>query len=322
MELGAYMAILLRESDVEKTATMSMAIEAVEQAFRLQGEQKADNAPRHRCRVDHGMLHVMSASIPTLGYAGLKTYTSVAGKTRFLVLLYKGNGELAAMIEADKLGQMRTGAASAVATKYMAREDSSRLGIFGTGLQARAQLQAICAIRPIKTILAYSRDPGNRDRFCKEMTELVGTGVYPASTPEEAVREMDIVVTATNSKEPVFSGDWLSKGTHINAIGANFLARQELDVETIKKSACVVVDSLEQAKLESGDLARAAEADAFYWEDARELGLVVTGEFPGREDANEITIFQSHGIALEDVALAAAVFEKALKAGMGERLSV
>ncbi len=314
------MAILLRESDVEKLATMNMAIEAVEQAFRLQGEQNADTAPRRRCRVEHGMLHVMSSSLPTLGYAGLKSYTSVAGITRFFVLLYKGDGQLLAMIEADKLGQIRTGAASAVATKYMARQESSRLGVFGTGLQARAQIQAICAVRPIKTVLAYSRNPEKREKFCSEMTELAGTGVYPASSPEEAVKEMDIVVTATTAKEPVFKGEWLTKGTHINAIGANFLSRPELDVETFRKSACVVVDSCEQAKLEAGDLARAAEADAFYWEDARELGLVVTGEFPGREDAGEITIFESQGIALEDVALAARVYEQALKAGAGERL--
>ncbi len=314
------MAIFLREPDIEKLATMNMAIEAVEEAFRLQGEQKADTAPRRRCRVDDGMLHVMSASLPTLGYAGLKSYTSVAGVTRFLVLLYKGDGQLLAIIEADKLGQIRTGAASAVATKYMARQESSRLGLIGTGRQARAQIQAICAVRPIKTVLAYSRNPEKCERFCKEMTELAGTGVYPASSPEQAVKEMDIVVTATTAKEPVFNGEWLSKGTHINAIGANFLSRLELDLETIRKSACVVVDSCEQAKLEAGDLARAAEAEVFYWEDARELGLVVTGEFPGREDADEITIFESQGIALEDVALAARIYERAIKTGAGERL--
>ncbi len=314
------MAILLRESDVSKLATMEMAIEAVEQAFRLQGEQKADTSPRRRCRLEQGKLHVMSASLPTLGYAGLKSYSTVAGAARFLVLLYGGDGQLLATIEANKLGQMRTGAASAVATKYMARQVVARLGIFGTGLQARSQLQAICLVRPIKTVLAYSRDPEKREKFCKEMTELTGIGVYPASTPEEAAKEVDVLVTATTSKEPVLTGDWISKGTHINAIGGNFLSRQELDVATVKKSACVVVDSLEQARLESGDLERASEANAFYWEDARELGLVVTGEFPGREDDAEITLFESQGIALEDVALAAKVYEQALKAGIGERL--
>jgi len=314
------MAILLRESDVEAMASMDLAIDAVEQAFRLQGEQKANVAPRRRCRVEQGMLHVMSASLPTLGYAGLKTYTSVAGKNRFMVLLYKADGQLVAMIEADRLGQLRTGAASAVATRHMAREESSRLGVFGSGLQARSQVSAICSVRPVKTVLVYSRNAQKREQFCKEMTESLGIGIYPAASPEEAVREMDIIVTATDSSEPVFKGEWLPKGVHINAIGANFLSRQEVDVETVKKSACVVVDSCEQAMLESGDLARAAEIEAFYWEDARELGLVVTGEFPGREDPAEITLFESQGIALEDVALAARIYESALKAGKGESL--
>lgn len=314
------MAILLRESDVEKLATMSVAIEAVEQAFKFQGEEKADIAPRRRCRVEKGTLHVMSASLPMLNYAGLKSYTSVDGVTRFVVLLYTGNGQLAAIIEADKLGQLRTGAASAVATKYMARQESLRLGIFGTGLQARSQVQAICEVRPIKTIVAYSRDAERREKFCREMSDLLGIGVCPAATPEEAAKEMDIIVTATTSKEPVFKGEWLSKGTHINAIGANFRSKQEIDVETIDKSSCVVVDCHEQAMLESGDLSRAAEAEVFYWEDARELGLVVIGEFPGREDDEEITLFESQGIALEDVALAARIYEQAAKAEMGERL--
>jgi alanine dehydrogenase len=314
------MAIFLRETDVEELASMNTAIEAVEQAFKLQGELKAETASRRRCRLEHGMLHVMSSSLPTLGYAGLKTYTSVAGSYRFMVLLYKNDGKLVALIEADKLGQLRTGATSAVATKYMARKESSRLGIFGAGLQARSQIQAICAVRPIKNVLVYSRNAQKREQFCKKMTETLGIGVYPAATPEEAVKEMDIIVTATTSQDPVFKGEWLSKGTHINAIGGNFLARQEIDVETIRKSACVVVDSNEQAMLESGDLARAAEAEAFYWEDARELGLVVTGEFPGREDVSEITLFESQGIALEDVALAARIYESALAAGKGERL--
>jgi ornithine cyclodeaminase/alanine dehydrogenase-like protein (mu-crystallin family) len=314
------MAILLRESDVEKIANMDMAIETVEQAFKLQGEQKAENASRRRCRLEKGLLHVMSASLPTLGYAGLKSYTSIGDEFRFVVLLYKGDGKLVAVIEANKLGQLRTGAASGVATKYMARQESSSLGVFGSGYQARSQVSAICSVRSIKTIRAYSRNQENLAKFCKEMSEISGVEVKPASSPKEAAAEMDIIVTATNAKEPVLKGEWISKGTHINAVGANFISRQEIDVETVQKSACVVVDSYEQAMLEAGDLARAAEAEAFYWEDARELGLVVIGEFPGREDASEVTLFESQGIALEDVALAAKIYEQAVKMKVGESL--
>ncbi|HYK87477.1 MAG TPA: ornithine cyclodeaminase family protein [Acidobacteriota bacterium] len=314
------MAILLRESDVKKLATMQMALDAVEQAFRLQGAQRADNAPRRRCRLDKGMLHVMSASLPSLGLAGLKSYTSVPGRVRFHVLLYGADGSLAAIIEADLLGQMRTGAASGVATRYMARPNASRLGIYGTGWQARSQIQAVCAVRPIKTVVAWSRNPENRETFCKEMTQTLGIGVYPGFSPEEAAKGMDIVVTATTSKEPVLKGEWLSKGTHVNAVGSNSLSRQEIDVETVRRCACVVVDSTEQSLLESGDLARASQAGAFYWEDARELGMVVMGEFPGREDDAEITLFKSNGIALEDVAFAGKIYEAAMKSGLGQPL--
>lgn len=315
------MAILLRESDVDKLATVRMALEAVEEAFRLQAENKADNAPRRRSRLQRGLLHVMSASLPTLGLAGLKSYTSVEGKTTFHVLLYSSeDGRLLAVIEANLLGQLRTGAVTGIATQYMARADAARVGIFGTGFQARSQLIAVSAVRPITTILAYGRDRERREKFCHEMSAQLGISVTPALSPDQAAREMDIVIAATNSKEPVFSGASLAAGTHVNAIGSNHLSRREIDTETVRRAACVVVDSIEQSKLEAGELAAAAEEGAFYWEDARELGLVVVGEFPGREDDKEITLFKSNGIALEDVAFAGKIYQAAQKAGLGEPL--
>lgn len=314
------MAILLREADIEKLVTMDMAIETMEQVFRLQGEYKVENIPRRRCRLNKAMLHVMSASLPTLGYAGLKSYASLSGKPHFYIMLYDADGTIVAVMEADKLGQMRTGAATAVATKYMARRESSRMGIFGTGWQARAQVQAVCAVGSFRNIVAYSRNPENCAKFCEEMAEATGVPFTTAEIPEDAAKEKDIIITATNSKEPVLKGEWLSEGTHINAIGSNSLDRQELDVEAVRRSDCIIVDSSEQAMLESGDLAQAAGAEAFYWEDARELGLVVIGEYPGREDPSEITLFESQGIAIEDVALAAKVYEKASAEEIGEIL--
>jgi len=314
------MAIFLQEAEIKKLATMEMALDAVEQAFRLQGEAKADNAPRRRCRLEKGIHHVMNASLPTLGFSGLKTYTSVGGKTLFHVLLYGNDGQLLAVMEGDLLGQLRTGAASGIATKHMARKDATRLGIIGTGRQAPAQVEAICQVRPIASVIAYSPNQEHLAKFCEEMTKSLGMEVRSAGNPAEAVTDQDIVVTATNAKEPVLKGEWLSKGTHLNAMGANFPVKRELDVEAVRRCACVVIDSVEQAKLESGDLARAAEEEAFYWEDARELGLVVTGEFPGREDDSEITLFKSCGIAMEDVAMAGKIYEAAIKAGIGKPL--
>jgi len=315
------MAIFLKESDVEQLVTMKMALEAIEQAFRLQGESRAENAPRRRCRFGHGFLHVMSASLPSLGLAGLKSYSTVGPQPGFLVQLYGAHEQgLLAVIEANRLGQMRTGAASGIATKYMSRPESDKMGIIGTGWQARAQVLAICAVRPIQSVTAYGRNEENLAAFCKEMGDILGIPVNPAANPEEAVRGMDVLTTATDSKEPVIDGKWLQEGTHINAIGSNHLSRQELDVETVRKCACVVVDCAEQARLEAGDLQKAAEAEAFYWEDMSELAPVVVGEFPGREDASEITLFESQGIALEDLALAGKIYNAALKANLGTPL--
>lgn len=315
------MATFLKEADVEKLVTMKMALEAIEQAFRLQGEGRTDNAPRRRSRLGDGFLHAMSGSLPSLGLAGLKSYTSLGGKVRFHVLLYSApEGELLAVMEGNRLGQMRTGAASGVATKYMSRPESSRVGIFGTGWIAQAQILAMCAVRPIKTVVAYSPEQEKREKFCKEMGDILGISVTPAANPEDAVKEMDIVITATTSKEPVFKGEWLEKGTHVNAVGSNHIGRHEIDVETVRRSACVVVDSAEQARNEAGDLAPAVEAEAFFWEDARELGAVVVGEFPGREDPAEVTLFESLGIAMEDVALAGKIYAAATKAGIGTPL--
>jgi len=204
----------------------------------------------------------------------------------------------------------------------MARQNSSKLGIIGTGWQARAQLEAICAVLPIETVTAFSPTAERLEVFCKEMAPKLGVEVHAAADAEEAAREKDVVVTATTSKEPVLKGEWLAEGAHVVAIGANFLSRREVDTEVVRRSACVIVDSSEQALLESGDLTSAVEAGDFFWEDARELASVVTGDYPGREDDREITLFKSHGIALEDVALAARIYTAATKARIGEKLDL
>ncbi len=316
------MAILLKEADVEKLVSMDTAIETIEEAFRLQGEHKVQIASRSRYHLNKNMLHVMSASLPTLGFAGLKTYSTMSRKTVFHVLLYDSSGALVAVIQADRLEQIRTGAATAVATKYMSRQNASKLGIIGTGKQARMQIQAVSAVRRLRSITAYSRNSENCRKFCEEMTEATGIDVLPAETPESAVKDMDMIVTATDATEPVLKGEWLSEGQHINAIGSNFLSSREIDTEAVGRCDCVIVDSVEQARLEAGDLAYAAEEGAFYWEDARELGQVVIGEYPGREDAKEISLFESQGIALEDIALAAKVYAKAVEEEKGKPLAL
>ena len=300
----------IKESDVSKTLTMPDAIAAVENAFRLLGEGRAVNRPRQRVRADKLMLHVMPAGSAALGYVGLKAYTTGPGGARFYFMLFDaGSGELLALMEADALGQIRTGAASGVATRYMARDNASRVGIYGTGWQARSQLEAVVCVRPIESIVAYGRHVERRDRFCREMSKSLGIRVEPTDVPEAVTRDADIVITATSSKEPVLLGAWLEPGQHVNAIGSNGLRRCEIDEEAVTRAGFIATDSVEQAKVECGDLAAVIETGKLTWEGVHELADVVSGKLAARGSDEEITLFESQGLAIEDVAVAKHVYE-------------
>jgi alanine dehydrogenase len=317
------MALFLDEQQVTDLLTMEMAIAAVQDALTQQGLGTAINNPRSRVRLPTGQLHLMGAALPTRGVVGYKAYTAFRGKTRFHVMLYSSDtGELLALLQADRLGQMRTGAASGVATTYMARADARSVGIFGTGWQARSQLEAVCAVRPIRSIKAFGRDAARRQAFCTEMSRQLGLPVEPASTPEETVNGMDVVITSTNARDPLFDGNWLEPGGHVSAIGSNALIRREVDDTTVRRSALIVVDSKEQARLESGDLLGPLERGLIHWEQVRELGDVVAGLVPGRRQASDITLFESHGLAIWDLAAGMAVYDAAKAKGVGRELAV
>ena len=312
------MPLFLREQDVGTLLTMEDSLEAVEEAFRLQGSGEVDNKPRQRARLSEAMLQVMPAGVPAAGL-GVKAYTIGSRGVRFVVLLWdEQTGDLEAVIEAGHMGQMRTGAASGVATKYLARPDASRVGIFGTGTQAPAQLEAVCSVRPVEMIRAYSPTPGHRHRFAVEMTERLGLPVEPVDTPREVVEETDIVITITKASEPLFDGDWLRPGAHVNAVGSNRSQAQEIDARTLDRAALVTIDDRYQGRIEAGDLLVAVRQNVLRWEQVVDLGQVVAGHHPGRKDPEDITVFESLGVAMEDVAVARAAYAKAVDAGVGE----
>jgi ornithine cyclodeaminase/alanine dehydrogenase-like protein (mu-crystallin family) len=324
------MPLFLRERDVKRLLTMDDALAAVEEAFRLQGLGKADNCPRQRPRVGRTMLQVMSAAIAGMGF-GLKAYTVASGGVRFVVLLWDGaTGDLAAVIEAGFMGQMRTGAASGVATKVLARADAATVGLFGTGTQAPAQLEAVCAVRPIEHVWVYSRTPERRERFAAAMSERLGVrppGVGPpgvaveaASAPRDVVAQADVVVTITTASEPLFDGNWLRPGVHVNAAGSNRPHAREIDARTVERADLITIDDRAQGRIEAGDLIAAGRQGVLAWEDVVELGQVVAGTAEGRQDDHSITLFESLGVAIEDVALARRVCEKAVALGVGEKL--
>ncbi len=321
------MALVLKEADVAQLLTMPDAVAALDTVFRQQhpttGEQQALNRPRNRLQPPGAILHFMAAAAPGLGVYGFKAYTVARpGVARFVVMLFSTeDGRLLAMIEADTLGQIRTGAASGLATRSMARQDAAVVGIVGSGWQARSQVQAVCTVRQVREIRAAGRDPERLRRFCEEMSAAVGVPVTPVESAEAAVRDADIVVTATTAKEPIVLGDWLKPGTHLNVMGSNWANRREVDEHVIKRSDLIVIDSKEQGMLEAGDLLVPIQQGMLSWDRVHELHEVVSGALPGRQGPEEITLFKSLGLALEDIAVAARVYALARERGIGEELA-
>ena len=317
------MALVLREADVKSLMNMQDAVAWVEEALRAHGEGKARNVPRSRVKLPKATLHVLPAADLVQEVVGLKFYTTPKGGERFLVVLFSAeDGRLLCLLEADYMGVMRTGAASGVATKYMARADADVLALFGAGKQARGQLLAVAAVKKLKQVRVYSRDTERRKRFAEEMETQAGVEVVPKESIEEALDGAMIVTTITNSREPLFPASVIQPGTHINAAGSNSLLRRELDEELMRRATVVAVDSQQQSKAESGDLLIPTERGWLDWDLLPELSEIVAGRQPGRHSPSDITIFESHGLGLEDVAVAAHVYHRAKERGLGQEVDL
>ncbi len=317
------MALILREDDVRRVLTMPEAMAALDVAFREWGSGTASNTNRQRIvlREQQCVLHVLPAAVPAFDALGFKAYTAAPGKARFLINVYSAaTGELLALIEADWLGRMRTGAATGLATYYLARADASTVGMIGTGNQAVTQLMGVAEARKMSTARVWGRNRERLEAFCAEMTDRLSVPVLPADDAEEAVRGADIVVTITSSREPVLHGSWLKPGAHVNAAGSNWHNRRELDDEAVTRADVIVADSVSQAQSEAGDLIIPASTGKLYWQRVRELSAVVAGKAPGRQSDSAITIFKSLGLGIEDIAVAAQVYKLARAQGLGEEV--
>lgn len=312
--------LYLTEGDVVATLSMQDALGLVEDAARALGEGLAQNKPRQRAYLESSVIQVLAASYA--GRMGHKTYT-VAPKgrgARFWHSLFNENGEMLAIIEADALGQIRTGAASGVATRFLARSDAKTLGMIGTGWQARTQIEAVVHVRPISRVLVYGRDPKRRADFCEMMSEKINVKLEPVDSPHDAVADADVVATMTSSSTPAFDGSWLRAGTHVNAAGSNRANAQEIDVETVVRAAIVAVEDVAQAHVESGDLRSAAEAGRWSWDSVVTLADIVAGKAPARTADDQITLFESLGIGLWDLAASSYVFDRCVAEGRGTSL--
>ncbi|MBA2363750.1 MAG: ornithine cyclodeaminase family protein [Chloroflexia bacterium] len=316
------MPLLISENDVNNLITMSAALTLIEEVFGYTASETASNQPRRRVASGTGTLNVMSAALPARDVMGLKAYPTGPGGVRFVILLFRAStSELLAIIEAGRLGELRTGAASGVATKHLAPAEASTLGLYGAGTQAATQLEAVAGVRKLDRVLVYARRPENVATFCTRMTDRLSVSVVPASSPDEPL-ECEIVTTATSSTVPLFPGDRVRPGTHLNVVGSNFASKAEIDIATVHRASLVVVDSLASARLEGGDLLPLIDRGLLSWEWLIELGDIVSGRQEGRRAPDDVTLFNSHGVASEDIVLAHDVWLRATRNGVGRPVSM
>lgn len=317
------MALYLTESDVRQLLTMALALAAVEDAHRAHARGRAIDIARQRTRVPTASLHILQGALLDDHIIGYKAYTVSKEGARFLVHLFDArSGAPLAILEADYLGMMRTGAAAGIAAHHLARHDADTVGMIGAGWQAQSQLEALCAVRPIRQVKLYSRHPDRCRRASADFAERFGIDVVPVERAEEAVQGSAIVVTATTASAPVVCGDWLEPGMHLNAVGSNALIRRELDESAVGKADVICVDSRATAVREAGDLLPALEKGRLCETQWIELGELVAGHREGRLDARAITLFESQGMAIQDLAVAHRLVELARSQGIGKTLSL
>ena len=311
------MALFLTENDVKQVLTATMALEAVESAHRDLALGQAQDTPRARTRLPQTVLHILQGALPAQGVLGYKAYTSNRSGNRFLVHLFDAaTGGLLAIIEADYMGMIRTGAASGVAARWLARPDAKVAGVFGAGWQAEGHVRAICAALPLAQVKVFSRRADRLAAFCLRLSEQTGVAVVPAASAEETVRGSDLVGTVTTAAQPLFDADWLEPGAHVNAAGSNALIRQELSEAALRRASLIAVDAVPTALAEAGDLLPLLEKGRLHSRQLVELGDVIVGRHAGRTSAEQITVFESQGMAIQDLAVGLRVLAAARERGL------
>jgi len=315
------MALFLSEADVKQVLTMDMALDGVESAHRDLSLGQAVDTPRARSRLPQTVLHILQGALPAQGVLGYKAYTSNRSGNRFLIHLFDAaSGKLRAVIEADYLGMIRTGATSGLAARYLARPGTQVAGVFGSGWQAEGHVRAICAVLPLTQVKVFSRKADKLQAFCQRLGDSTGVAVVPAESAEATVRGSDLIGTVTTAAQPLFEADWLEPGAHINAAGSNALIRQEVSEAVLKRCELICVDSVPTALAEAGDLLPLLEKGRLHARQLVELGDVIIGRHPGRSSPQQITVFESQGMAIQDLAVALRVLTAAEQAGLGVEL--
>ncbi|MQG14233.1 MAG: ornithine cyclodeaminase family protein [SAR202 cluster bacterium] len=315
------MALFLKDEDVAQCVTMDAMLEAIESMQRQYGDGQAHNMTRRKIIADSGMLSVMGGGLFHQGLLGVKTYTVVKGAYSFQVSLYDANtGELLLYTQANRLGQLRTGATTGVAVKHLANPEDATVGIIGTGGQAPTQLEALSKVRGIKKIKAYSRTQERREEFARRMTDTMGVKVSAATSNEDAVRDCDIVLCIAATMDPVVEAAWLKDGSTLIGAGPTTWRAREVDEAVITRAGKLIVDSTEQAAIEAGDLCSAVDKGIIQWSKVHELRHVVSGAVTGRDSNDQVVYAKIMGTGVADVAAAKLAYDSAKAAGLGTEM--
>ena len=312
------MTLFLKDEDVAQCVSMDAMLEAIESMQRQYGDGQAHNMTRRKIIAESGMLSVMGGGLFHQGLLGVKTYTVVKGAYSFQVSLYDANtGELLLYTQANRLGQLRTGATTGVAVKHLANPGDATVGIIGTGGQAATQLAAVSKVRGIKKIKAFSRNQDRREEFARRMTDTMGVEVFAAASNEDAVRDCDVVLCIAATMEPVVEGAWLKDGSTVIGAGPTTWRAREVDEDTLKRAGKLIVDSTEQAATEAGDLCSAVDKGIIQWSKVHELRHVVSGAVTGRDDQGQVVYAKIMGTGVADVAAAKLAYDSAKAQGLG-----
>jgi len=305
------LTLVLSERDVQSLVDMKEVVSAVEDAFRQEGLGRASNSMRTRSGGKDSVLNVLHANLAYLGRGGLKAYMSSKAGTKFAFVLFDSSDSVPlAVMGADILGRYRTGAASGVATKHLYRRRSAKVAVFGSGKQALTQVLGLGAVLKVEEVRVWSPSRSHREAFTRRLSDE-GYQASPDDSPERALRGADVASAITSSKEPFLTDRILSSVSHLNICGSNRPTHSEVTTAAVGTFDTVAVDDIAQAKVEYGDLVQAAEAGTFSWDSALELGAIVAG----KRRVSGRTLFKSGGVALEDVAAASVLYDKAMKSG-------
>ena len=313
------MALYLSRADIQQFVSMADAMEVLEKAFARWDDPLAFNLERRRMpRMNDKELNILAGVAPGGDMMGVR-----ASGVRFnniMMLFSESENGLACVMECGPISEMRTGAASGVATKYLARANAHTLGVIGAGRTAFPQIEAVCVARKIDHIKIFARREDNRTAFAKEVAEKLGIKTEAVASAEAAVADVDIAITSTSAADPVFFGRWIKPGLHINAIGANNLERREIDDETVLRADIVAIDHRKQGHIEAGAIVPLVAAGKITWDQVSELGEIVQKKRPARTRDDQVTLFHSLGLGFEDVTYGEAIYHRAKAAGLGKPL--